>query len=116
MTKRKIAALAISSLLIGSPCLALTYPAPATPVNTSTQTKFADPDALLEASGSAMKDAYVQNNLAPTRSTIGFDQRSPSTSNGFGYGSSLWSSSSQDGYAPRVYSPMATSQLARPGH
>jgi hypothetical protein len=98
MTKRKIAALAISSLLIGSPCLALTYPAPATPVNTSTQTKFADPDALLEASGSAMKDAYVQNNLAPTRST------------------SLWSSSSQDGYAPRVYSPMATSQLARPGH
>ena len=62
MSILKIAVAAAGLALLASPCLALTQ-SWAPPVDSSGQSMLADPDAALESTTSAMKEAYILNNF-----------------------------------------------------
>src|ERR1700744_820690 len=62
MSVLKTACVAAGWLALATPCLAFS-PSLAPPLDNSGRSMLNDPDADLESTTSAMKDAYVQNNF-----------------------------------------------------
>lgn len=92
------AILAAAIMTLATPCLALSVtPAP----SAGAQAKFSDPDEALESTGSALKDAFVRNNLAPNDARFGqgFGAQPYSQTTTFGFGSLSASSRVERGSA-----------------
>jgi hypothetical protein len=62
MSVLKTACVTAGLLALATPCLAFS-PSLAPPLDNSGRSMLSDPDAALESTTSAMKDAYVQNNF-----------------------------------------------------
>ena len=83
MNGLKIAAVAACLAMVASPCLAFSFGS--APVDSSGRSMLVDPDARLEATTSAMQDAYVQNNGGGGTSGAALLQNTPNDAYGPAY-------------------------------